>query len=764
MSPISRKILGIYLLVLLLGGALSSLIYINGTAVSNSIGSLVDGDLPELTAISRLRVAILQQKPILYEYYADTDRHTFMRKFAATQREVDVGLRTIRASSEGEYLLKQIEEKNHSINSLAELLDATLRVRSVDWDRARALLVEVSAIEQLITRDIDALVELNQKHVHHGGMLAQSKTGLMINMVFGFSVVIFIIAILIGYYVNTYIAETAERRRLAMIVQRNPNPVLQLSWDGMVSYANPASHELMRQMGLEQPDRLLPHDILSRLRDMIASGDDILTQEYSLDNRVFNCMFHALTDLHTYHVYLEDITARKRDQERLLHSAYHDDITDLPNRRYFGDAITTAIQHDSATSVAVILVRVDRIKRILESHGYETSDNLLRSLAQRLGTTLLDCRDSMGDVRLFRLEGSTFGMLLSKLQSIQQLGVLAESLQLSMQTPLLVNGQELFFTLSIGASIYPLDGGDLESLIKNAEAAVNRVKEAGGNSFQCYTHDMNARTQRWLELENGLRRALLRNEMVLHYQPQLSIGNEQVIGVEALLRWKRGGEQLISPAEFIPLAEESGLIIPIGAWVLRTACRQAKAWHDTGFTKLTMAVNISARQFQHPDFIELVGKILEETGIEPRSLELEITESVVMHDAEKTIATLAALRALHIQLSIDDFGTGYSSLNYLKRFPVQKLKVDQSFVRNMTSNSNDAAITKSVIGLGQSLNLQVIAEGVETPEQLALLRQFGCDEAQGYLFSKPVSAGDLEQLLRSNAFAHSMSAIKQQKP
>lgn len=752
MSPIAKKILGIYLLVLTLGITLSTLIYLNGTAVSKATGSLVEGDLPQLAAISMLRVNILKQKPILYEYYANTDRTIFLRKFELTQREVDAGLRTINSSPEGIILLKQIEGKNEKISLLATQLDETLRSQAINWDRARDLLVQVSDMEQRITPDIDALVELNRNHVNSSGVFAQSKTSLMINMVFAFSVVIFVIAILIGYYVNAYITETAERRRLAMFAQRNPNPVLRLTWDGVVSYANPACTELTLQLGLTQTGQLLPEKMTTQLHSLRDSGKDTVTLEYTLHDHTFNCLIHTLTDLHSYHVYLEDITDRKQAQQKLLHQAYHDDLTGLPNRRRFAECFVEASQRGLAINMSVILLRVDRIRRVVESQGYDASDNLLHALTQRLLVVLHDSSEAVSDVQLFRLEGATFGILLTNLQSTQQLNLLAEKLQMSMREPLLANGQELFFTLSVGASVYPLDGRDLQSLIKNAEAAVNRVKEVGGNSFQCYTQDMNSKAQRWLELENGLRRALERDEMALHYQPQLSVDDEQIVGVEALLRWRRDGQQFISPAEFIPLAEEAGLIIPIGAWVLRIACMQAKAWHDAGFAALTMAVNISARQFQHPEFVGLVAHVLKDTGIDPRFLELEITESVVMHDAEKTIATLDALRALQLQLSIDDFGTGYSSLSYLKRFPIHKLKVDQSFVRNMTSNNNDAAIAKSVIKLGQSLNLTVIAEGVETTEQLALLKQFGCDEVQGYLFSKPVSNNDLEQLLRSTRF------------
>jgi EAL domain-containing protein (putative c-di-GMP-specific phosphodiesterase class I)/GGDEF domain-containing protein len=392
-------------------------------------------------------------------------------------------------------------------------------------------------------------------------------------------------------------------------------------------------------------------------------------------------------------------------------------------------------------------MRIDRIKLILESQGYEASDNLMKALALRLQGFLHANTELTEHAFLFRFEGATFGLLLPVLADGNHLVMLAEKLQESMSTPLSANNQELFFTLSIGSSVYPVDGRNPEDLIRNAESAVNRVTAAGGNSFQCYTQDMNELAERWLSMESGLRRALERDELVLLYQPQLNIGSKKVIGAEALIRWNRDGKGFVSPVDFIPLAEETGLIIPIGEWVLRTACYQAKAIHRQGFADFIMAVNISARQFQHPGFTRLVAEVLKETDLSPTRLELEITESLAMNDAEKSIATMNELREIGIQLSIDDFGTGYSSLSYLKRFPINKLKVDQSFVRNMTSNPNDASIAKTVILLGQSLNLTVIAEGVETQEQLALLEQYGCDEVQGYLFSKPIPKESLEKFI-----------------
>ena len=750
MASISKKILGVYLLVLALGLTLSTLIYINGQAVSVTTDSLVEIDLPRLNQISKLRVAIFSQKPVLYEYYATADRDVFLKKFDANQSTILQGLRSIQGAEEGQALLAQIESQVTQIGQLADQLDKTLTSPPTDWDRAREILAEVSESANKTTPLIDALVNVNQKHVSSSGEVTQSRTKFMVQLVIVFSIVIFLIAILVGYYVNVYIAENAERRALAMFPERNPSAVLRTTWEGKVAYSNPATTELLSKLGLSQAENLLPQDFSSRLASLKSADHELIDMEYTVQNHVLEVSIYKLTDLQIFHIYISDITDRKVAEEKLLYQAYHDDLTGLPNRRMFGERLREVIAKPNVDTLLVIaFFRIDRIKRVLEGQGYEASDNILRAMALRLEALLAENKDLTPGAVLFRLEGATFGMLLPDQTTIQPLFLLSEKLQSSMREPLPVNDQELFFTLSIGASLFPLNGSDSESLIKNAEAAVNQVSALGGNGLQCYTQNMNAQAERWLSLENGLRRCLERNELALHYQPQVDISRNAVIGVEALLRWKRDGTTSISPAEFIPLAEESGLIIPIGEWVLYTACKQAKAWRDAGMGDMVMAVNISARQFQHPEFIGMVSAAIQKTGIDPHYLELEITESVAMHDVEKTIAKLNELRAMHLQLSIDDFGTGYSSLSYLKRFPINKLKVDQSFIRNMTTDQNDASISHSIILLGHSLKLKVIAEGVETAEQLAMLQQFGCDEVQGYFFSKPIPANEMENFLHT---------------
>ena len=606
----------------------------------------------------------------------------------------------------------------------------------------------MSVTEGKVSPIIDTLVSREQEEVFMSGENAQDRTDFMILMVIGFSIVISIIAILIGYQVNAYLSEAVERRRLAMFPERSPSPVLRVSWDGKVVYSNPATLALLSQLQLNDPAQLLPDNFMTRLAAVQSSRPGSLELEYTIKDREMVCFVHVLKDLNTSHIYLTDITKRKQAEKELLHQAYHDPLTGLPNRRMFNEYLQNAIREaGSEQQIAVAFLRLDRIKLVLESQGYEASDNLMKALAQRMEELLHANRVLAPHAFLFRFEGDTFGILLPNSADNNRLLVLAEKLLQSMSVPLQANNQERFFSISLGASVYPVDGRDPENLIRNAEAAINRVIASGGNSFQCYTQDMNEMAKRWLEMESDLRQAVERNELVLLYQPQIAIGSKKIIGAEALIHWNRDGKGLVSPLDFIPLAEETGLIIPIGAWVLRTACHQAHTIHQQGYTDFVMAVNISAPQFQHPGFIQLVADILKETELPPTRLELEITESLAMHDAEKSIATMNELRALGIQLSIDDFGTGYSSLSYLKRFPINKLKVDQSFVRNMTNNDNDASITKTVILLGHSLNLTVIAEGVETQEQFALLQQYNCDEVQGYLFSRPISKESLEELI-----------------
>ncbi len=440
-----------------------------------------------------------------------------------------------------------------------------------------------------------------------------------------------------------------------------------------------------------------------------------------------------------------DISQRKYDEERIERLAYYDPLTDLPNRVLLQDRLARVLanaQRDQH-SAAILMLDLDRFKNINESLGHNVGDSVLQAVADRLRSCVREA-DTVA-----RLGGDEYLVVMGDMDNAQDAAQVAQKILSAFNSPVTVDGKELGVTLSIGISVFPNDGEDEQTLMKNADSAVYSAKEAGRNTYQFYTRDMNASMLETLMIENALRRALERQELRLFFQPQVDLTSGKIIGAEALIRWMHPEQGLLAPCSFIPIAEDSGLIVPIGEWVLRDACRHLKAWQNAGFTDLTVAVNMSAVQFRQENLAERIIAIGSETGIDLQHLELELTESMIMHNAEAMIESMNVLKALNLKLSIDDFGTGYSSLSYLKRFPIDKLKIDRSFVNDITENPADLAISKVIIDLARNLNMRAIAEGVETAEQLRLLRENGCDEIQGYYFSKPVPAEEFEAMLRA---------------
>lgn len=451
-----------------------------------------------------------------------------------------------------------------------------------------------------------------------------------------------------------------------------------------------------------------------------------------------------------------DINSRKLAQETMLHMAYHDSLTGLPNRYLLIDRINQAIKSAQYRNrlVAVLFLDIDNFKRINDTLGHSAGDFLLKDVAGRLqefirkSDTLSRPLQGEEDATIARLGGDEFTILLSEISAIQNAAQVAHRIHDIFRQPFTVAGRELFITASIGISIYPHDGADAECLLKSADIAMYYAKDHGKSNFQFYSEQMNKAACMRLEMENRLRKAIDNREFHLYYQPQMDIRTGDVVGIEALIRWIDAQNNVVLPGMFIPIAEETGLIIPIGEWILENACRQNKAWQDAGFPPMYVSVNISGIQFKQPSFIKTVDTVLRETGLDPRHLELELTESILMESTEASRQTLNELKSMGVRLSIDDFGTGYSSLSYLKRFPIDTLKIDRSFVKDVTTNPDDKAIISAIIALAKTLNLKVIAEGVETIQQLACLREMGSDGMQGYLFSPPLPHDYLTQLLK----------------
>ena len=436
-----------------------------------------------------------------------------------------------------------------------------------------------------------------------------------------------------------------------------------------------------------------------------------------------------------------DITKIKESEQRIENLSTNDVLTGLPTQQVFKDRLSVALfqAHRDNARLAVMMVGLDRFQRVNESLGHEAGDRLLQAVSQRLQENLRE-----GDF-LARMGGDEFLILVPSLDHVEDAVKRAWWIIEAFHQPFVVDGNRLVMTASIGISLYPDDGINPETLMMNADAAMFRTKQESRSSFQLYTHAMNAQASDRLWMENELRRALDENEFQLHYQPLVDTGSEAVVSAEALMRWIHPQKGFISPAEFIPVAEDAGLIIPMGEWVLREACRQLKVWKEAGLDPVPVAVNISGLQFREHDFLHTAKGVISDAGIDPSLLRFELTESVIMGDAAEAIAMLEQIRDMGIRVSVDDFGTGYSSLAYLKRFPISTLKIDRSFVNDITDDPDDFAIVRTIITLGHSLRLKIVAEGVEDEHQLEILRQEGCDYIQGYYFSRPVPAEEFAE-------------------
>jgi len=484
---------------------------------------------------------------------------------------------------------------------------------------------------------------------------------------------------------------------------------------------------------------------------------DAVLKSYKKDGKEFWCDLHFYpvkdpdNEKITHYVgILSDVTENKFFQaqleceQKLKYQATHDVLTGLANRTLLIELLANAIAQAKREHqhIAVMVIDLDGFKFVNDGFGHSSGDKLLEIEAKRLRDTLRTS-DTLG-----RFGGDEFVVIAPHVKDILLLPELIKRLLAVIEEPIFIENQELHMTCSIGLSIYPNDGIDPEMLLKNADAAMYRAKEQGKNTYQFFTSEMHTKIAKRLTVEHGLRHALERNELTLYYQPKLDLKAKSIVGFEALIRWEHPERGLLMPDEFISIAEDSGLIIPIGEWVLRTACIQNKAWQDAGYPPIVVSVNLSPRQFKQKNFVGIVKTILEETNLKPEHLELELTESLIMSNAEEFINVLRALKDLGVLLSIDDFGTGYSSLSCLRRFPVNWLKIDRSFVSALGEGEDAASIIKAIISLGHSLNLRVLAEGVETQDQLNTLGEYNCDEIQGFYLSRPMPPDKVLSLLQ----------------
>lgn len=489
----------------------------------------------------------------------------------------------------------------------------------------------------------------------------------------------------------------------------------------------------------EEQARTMELFVKSRNGDMQTYQTAIMHQQgHRVELSVINAPVILDGQVVGSYIIAKDITEEKQSKERIQHLAFHDELTGMPNRRMFNEVLAQMIT-SNAERFAVMVMDLDRFKLINDSLGHMYGDQFLKEMCERI----LKCTEGM-NVTLARMGGDEFTLLCDSHYENYEVSDLAERIIRAIGTPYRLKENDFYVTASIGIAVYPIDGADAVQLLRNADTAMYEVKKNGKNGYQFYTGELNAQLQQKIELEVDLRQAISREQLFLNYQPQIRARDGQMIGVEALVRWNHPTKGTISPGMFIPIAEETGIIYELGTWVLREACRQMKAWHHAGGPLIPVSVNLSSQQFHQSNLAAYIKEILEETGLEPQYLELEITESMMM-DASVSSSILNELTQSGIRISLDDFGTGYSSLSYLKLLPIHKLKIDRSFIRDITENNNDKAIVATIISMAQHLNMDVIAEGIETKEQLDILMDNDCKKIQGYYYSRPLAADDVEE-------------------
>jgi diguanylate cyclase (GGDEF)-like protein len=744
-------ILGLNLAVLGVSGVLGWAIYSHSRSALEATTPLLQNHLPIIRRAAELQSAVVDGERVFQEVIRSGDPARFRAQIELRERKIEDAFSSLLEVPGNEGHVASVRQSMERINGIARKIEAGLSDPETEPRILRALATSMNTEMRMIGSDLGLVMRVVEEGLYEELRRSARSVEMAIGAALGFSGALLIVALLIGYFVTIFVADVERHRRVALFAEKNPNPVMRLSLAGEVGYANPGAVSMLRKLkgDSESLHLLLPADLKERIAHMRNSATEFERWEYELEGRTLNCSIQYLSTYRMFHAYVFDVSERKRAEQRLVFQASHDAVTGLPNRRRFQEMIEAALSgSEDGNRCAVLLLNLDRFGLVNSGFGHLTGDRLLQSIAERMQRVVEQCRgENCVRGTLFRFEADTFCVLIDGMGSAREAAAFAQRICASMAEPFYTAGHEFFATASIGISVAPEDGANAVGLMKKADIAMQAVKRRGGNGHQAYCTELDARVEERLAIENGLRRALELKELTLHFQPQVEIRTGRMIGTEVLLRWNNAALGAISPAAFIPIAEHTGLIIPIGEWVLRTACCQRQTWAQRGLAAGVIAVNVSARQFHHRDFISTVTEALAQSGLDPRLLELEITEGVAMENVELTVAMLQALKQMGVRLSIDDFGTGYSSLAYLKRFSIDKLKVDQSFVRNMTHDANDAAITRAVIDLGHSLRLKVIAEGVETQEHLNLLTACGCDEIQGYLFSKPLPAADMTALL-----------------
>lgn len=723
-------------LALILGLSLSYIVYKSSTKVEKNTFELVNNYIPILNSTGQIIEILMAQERNIYEYFVTQNNSLFLAK----QNEFNQTLAAqyLLITQQGAFANEStlLFKSQKQITALFENFHSTIQNRNRYnendyWDELRIILAEISATRREMTPVLAAIKMSTQQNVINAKNATHQQVAKSHTVVALYSFSIILLGALIAWYIRQSIVNNAKMNRLALFPHRNPNPILSINNKGNIVFSNPACEALLLQLDYtnKEINKLLPQNYSTLCQKINKRKLQSISVEQTIKKYVLQYNINYLPDIDAYDIHIIDITERKIAEEKVRRLAFYHQVTNLPNQYKLNDDLVSEITRQKEFSLGVFSIR--NFNKLVTAYGVEVSNVLVDKFCDHLKTTLPD------ELLLYHLNENQFALIYRGKNDELCLQLIAKKIIYIAEKPLITLYGEFFIELDFGFCLYPTHGEDKNRLIKNAFSALSVAHANQHEYFSLFCTEVEYEIFRNTNMIDDLRNAVVKNELFLVFQPQLNLAQQEITGIETLVRWKREGS-IISPAEFIPLAEQSGLIVPIGQWILEQACRFTKELVSLGHADIVVAVNVSPRQFSHPDFLKLVLQTLKDTKLNAKNLELEITEGVFMHNEEMTLCVLNQLKKNGIQLSIDDFGTGYSSLSYLKRFPIDKLKIDQSFVKNCHTNDEDKAIISTIVALGKNLNLTIIAEGVEELAHVDFLKSIHCDEIQGYWYSKPL--------------------------
>ncbi|MFT5760082.1 MAG: EAL domain-containing protein (putative c-di-GMP-specific phosphodiesterase class I) [Alteromonadaceae bacterium] len=734
-------------LALILGLTLSLIVYNSSTKIEENTFELVNKHIPILNSANQIIEILIEQERNIYEYFTTQDSSVFLKKHQVFNKTFTIQYLIISQEKSFKNQSKLIYNNQKQIAILSEAFHKMVQGKNNHdqnsyWDDLRELLAQISSIRRDMLPALQSIKTSTQQAVIRAQNATHQQVTTSHTLVIFYSFSIILLGGLIAWYIRQSILNNAKMNRLALFPHRNPNPIFSIDTQGSIIFSNPACERLLHKLDYtpEEINRLLPQNFDILCQKIHENNLTFLNVEQTIKDYVLQYNINYLQDIGAYDIHVIDITERKLAEDKVQKLAFYQQTTHLPNQYKLNEDLIIEITQQKDFALSIFSIR--NFNQIVTAYGVEASDVLVNEFCENLKTKLTD------ELALYHLNDNQFALICKEKNNESSLQYIAKTIIDIAEKPLITVYGEFFIELNFGFCLYPEHGKDKNHLIKNAHSALSVAEANQYEYFSLFNNNVEEEILHNAKMIDNLRNAITHNELFLVFQPQLDLVQQKVTGIETLVRWKNG-DSIISPAEFIPLAEQSGLIVPIGQWILEKACLFAKKLVNLGYVDIVVAVNVSPRQFSHPDFLKSVLQTLRETKLEAKNLELEITEGVFMYNEEVTLCVLNQLKKNSIQLSIDDFGTGYSSLSYLKRFPIDKLKIDQSFIKDCHNSDEDKAIITTIVALGKNLNLTLIAEGVEELEHVDFLKSINCDEIQGYWYSKPLEQDKLIQFINN---------------